>query len=86
MSQTIIKCPNEECGNEDLSEIEYVEDVQSTRRLNGVAEDGTLYISENSDEHVEHADNPRLSCKKCLKDFPLPVRFDFEPLPESDEG
>ena len=88
MSQVIIKCPNEECGNADLSEIEYIEDVLSTRKLEGVAEDGTLYISPNSNEWVEHAENSRFSCEKCSLIFPIPegIDIEFETLPESDES
>ena len=77
MSQTIIKCPNEECGNSDLSLMKYVEDVRSTRHLEGIGEDGTLHISQDSNEWVEHAENSRLSCKVCLKDFPLPESYDL---------
>ena len=80
---TTIKCPNPKCGNTDLSQIEYVEDVLSTRRLEGFAKDGTFYISPESDEHVEYAENSRLSCKKCSKNFPLPegLNIEFDNLP-----
>lgn len=88
MSQTTIKCPNEECGNTDLSEIEYIEDVLSSRKLEGVAKDGTLYISPNSNEWVEHAENGRFSCEKCNLIFPIPegIDIEFESLPEADES
>lgn len=88
MSQTTIKCPNEECGNTDISEIEYIEDVLSTRKLEGVAGDGTLYISPNSNEWVEHAENARFICDKCNLIFPIPegISIEFDSLPEPSES
>ena len=82
MSQTPdIKCPH--CNNSDLTKIEFVEDVQSTRTLEGFSDDGTFYISPESNEHVEYAENSRLSCKECNKDFPLPdgLNIEYDNLP-----
>jgi len=67
---TEIKCPH--CGNTDVSKMEYTEDVLSTRTLS--FKDGTLYYSADSNEHVEYAENARITCnaEKCYKDFPIP--------------
>lgn len=65
-----IKCP--QCGNSDLKKIEFVEDVPSTRTLEGFRDDGTFLISPESYEDMEFAENSRLSCKKCGKGFPTP--------------
>ena len=65
---TEIKCPH--CGNTDVDEMEYVEDVQSTRTLS--FKNGTLYYSEESNEHVEFAENARIFCKACNLGFPIP--------------
>jgi len=65
---TEIKCPH--CGNTDVDKMEYVEDVQSTRTLS--FKNGTLYYSEESHEDVEFAENTRLCCKACSKEFPIP--------------
>lgn len=68
MSDTDLKCPH--CGNTDLSKMGYVEDCLSERSIS--FRDGTLFYSETSTEYPEYADNERLNCKECGKDFPLP--------------
>lgn len=72
---TTIACPH--CGNDDLRQIEYAEDVISTRTLERL-EDGTLYYSPDSYEWVEFGENHRLSCKKCSKDFPIPEGLNLD--------
>lgn len=65
---TEIKCPR--CGNTDVSKMEYVEDCLSVRTLS--FRDGTLFYSDTSTEYPEYADNERLCCKVCNRDFPIP--------------
>jgi hypothetical protein len=75
---TELKCPH--CGNTDLDAIVYLEDVQSQRCLNGIR-NGMLIISDEANEFVEHAENPRLECHadNCWKEFPLPeCETDYE--------
>jgi hypothetical protein len=73
-----LECPH--CGNKDTSKMEYVEDVLSTRTV--TFEDGVLRYGAESTEHVEHAENARLTCKAdgCWKDFPIPegIEIDME--------
>lgn len=66
-----LKCPH--CGNTDLENIVYLEDVQSQRRIPEIR-NGTLIVSGESEEFVEYATNARLEChaNACWREFPLP--------------
>ena len=58
----MLKCPK--CGNTDLSDIRYVEDIQCWRKLVKL-ENGVLYIDGlyTSDEGYDDGENPRFECQ-----------------------
>jgi len=71
-----LQCPH--CGNTDLSQMEFMEDVISTREILGFNAEGVLHFSPVSEEHVDFGDQQRIHCKACSEHFPIPdVRIDY---------
>jgi len=81
------RCPK--CGNTDTTQMEYVEDVEASRRILGVNRDGTMVIEDQQCADSDGA-NGRLRCKAtvtlpvgvagpsmCLHDFELPESLTF---------
>lgn len=76
-----VACPH--CGNSDTSGLELVEDCLSVRTVEGFR-DGVFYVSLDSDEDTEFAENARFHCRKCNKDFPIPAELNIDYSSESN--
>lgn len=71
-----IRCPK--CGNDDLSQMRFVEDLTSYRQLHGVDSEGVLVVND-AEYDTDDGDNGRLRCFKdgCFHDFELPEQIDY---------
>lgn len=67
-------CPH--CGNADLEQFNYHEDVVVSRGVRGQRLDGTLLI-DAAGEAIDDRDNEtsRMHCGACGGDFPITVPF-----------
>jgi len=63
----MLKCPR--CGNTDLSDIRFIEDIQCWREIDRF-ENGVLYINGlyKSGEGYDEGANPRFECQHTSED------------------
>jgi len=73
----VIQCPNAECGNADLEEIQHMEKIPSCSGLK--IEDGVLFIDcSNSELYFDGAEGGGLECQKCGAHWEIPTKAQVE--------
>ncbi len=74
----VIKCPNPECLNQDVSRIQHVEMLPSYSNLR-IAKDGTLVIG-NGDNEIDYdgSHDDKLYCVECGYNWELPTNVVIE--------
>ena len=82
-----IRCPK--CGNTDLSQMRFMEDVQSYRKIHGIDKAGVLVINDQECDWGD-GDHSRMVCNAgstpCLHEFQLPDEVDFRNQLEDQNG
>lgn len=76
---TEIKCPD--CGNTDLSQMEWYELIPSYRPIHGVlpsARNPRLVLGDEGIEFWEGSEGGTIMCRKCDTEVPIPENLESD--------